>query len=180
VAAAAAGRRPGAGRTLTVKSELTLASVVAAEAPVVWRRVASAAGINHELMPVLRMTVPRGFRDVTADDLHPGARVGRSYLLLLGVLPFAYDDIAIAELEPGRRFLESSRMLAMRVWQHERAVRPVAGGTEIRDTVRFVPGVPLRFVPGAGWLVGRALAALFAHRHRRLLRHFGPAPEAPA
>ena len=35
---------------------------------------------------------------------------------LLRVLPVEYDDLTIAELEPGRRFLERSTMMTLRRW----------------------------------------------------------------
>ena len=81
-----------------------------------------------------------------------GQSVGRAWLRLFGVIPFDYDRILILELEPGRRFLERSTMLSMRVWEHERTLKPVEGGTEIHDRIVFEPRLP--FGP---------LAALLAH-----------------
>jgi hypothetical protein len=59
-------------------------------------------------------------RGRTIDDIRPGTRAGRSWILLFGLIPVDYDDLGIAELEPGRRFLERSTMLSMGFWEHER------------------------------------------------------------
>jgi hypothetical protein len=37
----------------------------------------------------------------------------------LGVIPFDYDDLVLAEREQHRRFLESSSTLTMSRWEHE-------------------------------------------------------------
>ena len=146
------------------------ASVVPAAAEDVWRRVVSPAGINDEMLPWMRMTVPRGAGDVTIDAGQLGEPVGRAWLLLFGVLPFDYDRLTITELEPGRRFREQSTMLSMRTWGHERTLTPAAGGgTLVTDRITLGPRAPL---VRAGGLLRSVLGAFFDHRHRRLVRHF--------
>ncbi|MGI9020731.1 MAG: hypothetical protein ACR2G3_08490 [Solirubrobacterales bacterium] len=144
-------------------------SVVAAPAGDVWERAITEEGINHELGPWLRMTMPPGLRGSTIDDVEVGVPLGRSWLLALRLVPVDYDDLCLAELEPGRRFLERSTMLSMRLWQHERIVEPQGPDSaivtdrlafELRRLPAAIPG-SARF---ASWLVGR----IFAHRHRRL------------
>jgi ligand-binding SRPBCC domain-containing protein len=89
-------------------------------------------------------------------------------VLLFGVLPIDYDDLSLIALEPGRGFHERSRMLSMRVWEHERTLEPDGSGCRVRDLLRFEPRLP-----GMGPLLERFIRATFRHRHRRLLRHFG-------
>lgn len=103
----------------------TLVAVTDVPAPstAVWQRIVTGEGINHELMPVMRMTVPAQFQGLTieqASQLNSQTEIGRSYLLLLGFLPFDYDNIVITEVEAGRRFVEQSTMVSMRSWRHER------------------------------------------------------------
>jgi hypothetical protein len=138
----------------------------------VWRRVVTPEGINDELRPWMRMTMPRHLRGKTIDDVEPG-RLGRSWLLLFGLIPFDYDDLGLAELGPGFRFLERSTMLSMRAWEHERRVVP-AGDTacEVTDRVEFELRRPLALVPGLPAAVRALLARVFAHRHGRLARRF--------
>lgn len=160
-----------------MKNLLTV-SRIAAPAAAVWDRVTTPAGINHELMPIMKMTVPRSFRDVTIERIAPGTRLGRSYFLLAGFLPFDYDDITIAEVEPGRRFLESSSMLSMRSWRHERTVTPYGEETEIRDEVSFQLRGPFSGIPSWNSAVAAVLGAVFRHRHRRLQAHFRSRPSS--
>ena len=85
-------------------------------------------GINDELAPILRMTMPPGLRGKTVDTVEVGAELGRSWILLGGLVPVDYDDLKLVELEPGRRFLERSRTLTFAVWQHERTIEPEGDG----------------------------------------------------
>ena len=147
---------------------LVRTSVVPTSSDVVWERVTDFAGVNHELMPFVRMVVPRERRGTTVDDAPVGRRLGRFWMLYLGFLPLDYDDLTLTELVPGSHFQEVSTMLTMRRWEHRRELRPLGPErTEVTDTVRFEPRLPL--LGGvAAFLVGR----LFSHRHRRLVRSF--------
>jgi hypothetical protein len=120
----------------------------------VWARAVTEKGINDELRPLLRMTMPRGLRGKTIDAIEAGEPLGWSLILLGGLLPVDYDDLCLAELGPGRRFLERSRTLAFTVWQHD-------------------------WFPGMAWLARTIVGALFRHRHRRLRRHHGVAGVEP-
>jgi hypothetical protein len=139
----------------------------------VWSRAVTPEGINHELGPWIRMTVPRQLRGKTIDDVTPPARLGRSWLLLFGVIPFDYDDLGLAELGPGFRFLERSTMLSMRRWEHERTVEPVAEGCRVTDRVAFELRRPLAWIPGVEPIVRAMLGRVFSRRHRRLMQRFG-------
>jgi hypothetical protein len=144
-------------------------SVVAAAPDVVWRRVVTPAGIDDEMRPWLSMTMPCD--DLAVDTVRLGEPVGRAWLRLFGVVPFDFDDLVVTELEPGRRFLEESSMASMRRWVHERTVEAApAHGTTVTDRVTFAPRGPLVVL---GPLLQRVISAFFAHRHRRLRRHFG-------
>lgn len=151
-----------------MQSVITETSDLPAAPDEVWARVASLEGINHELGPWLRMTSPHG-AVLSVEDVPLGRKWFRSWILLFGLIPFDYDDLCVARLEPGRGFLERSTMLSARVWEHERTLEPLdGGGTRVTDRVRFEPRVRL-VAP-----IQRAIvAATFRHRHRRLRRHFG-------
>jgi ligand-binding SRPBCC domain-containing protein len=148
--------------------------VIAAPPERVWRRVVTPEGINDELRPWMRMTVPRPLRGKTIDDVAPGQRLGRSWLLLFGLIPFDFDDLGLAELGPGHRFLERSTMLSMRSWEHERTIVPAGDDAcQVTDRVASELRRPLAVVPGLAAGVERVLRRMFAHRHRRLARYFG-------
>ena len=144
------------------------------DAPIerVWAAVTSPEGINYELRPYLRMTVPPPFRGVTIDDIAPGTKLGRSVFLLFGILPFDYDNITVAEIDYGTRFREQSTMMSMSTWIHERTLRQRGDRTEVSDAVSFVARAPLGLLPGWSAMLRFTLSFLFRHRHRRLQAFF--------
>jgi ligand-binding SRPBCC domain-containing protein len=89
-------------------------------------------------------------------------------VLLFGVLPIDYDDLTLVALEPGRGFHERSRMMSMRVWEHERWLSADGEGCRIVDRLSFQPRLP-----GMGPLIERFIRMAFRHRHKRLRRFFG-------
>jgi ligand-binding SRPBCC domain-containing protein len=148
--------------------EILVTSQLNAPASAVWERVITPEGINDEMRPFLRMTLPAGIEQIDPENVEIGVPIGRSWILLFGLIPFDYDEVCLARLEPGRGFLERSKMLSQRTWEHERTIEPMASGCTVTDRVSWqprlgIPGAPLR--PVIGWF--------FRHRHARLRRHFG-------
>lgn len=160
-------------KSLDAKSVTTFSHSSEVPSPIdeVWRFVTSATGINYELMPVMRMTVPQSFKDKSIQDVSPGEYLGRSWFLLGGLVPFDYSKITVAEIDPGERFLERSTLGSMRHWQHERKLESIGGNrTRITDSLEFL----LRFpAPGTARVTGSILRLLFRHRHRKLAKRFG-------
>jgi ligand-binding SRPBCC domain-containing protein len=156
-------------------AEISIASRLDATPAQVWDRVTTPAGITDEMRPYLRMTVPAGVEKLDPERIELGEKIGRSWILLFGLIPFDYDDLTLVRLEPGRSFLERSQMLSQRSWEHERTLEPSGDSTcLITDRVRWqprlgLPGAPLR--PMIAWF--------FRHRHKRLRRHFGGRAEPP-
>ncbi len=150
-------------------AEITVSSHLNATPSRVWDRVITPEGIRDEMHPYLRMTLPPGVEQLDPGSIELGKKIGRSWILLFGLLPFDYDDITLVRLEPERGFLERSQMLSQRVWEHERTIEPTAeGGCLITDRVSWQPrlGLPGRHLrPVIAWF--------FRHRHKRLQRHFG-------
>ena len=81
------------------------------------------------------MSVPDSIRGKVIEELPLGVPICRSWLFLFGIVPIDYDDITIADCEPGRRFREESTTLNMRSWSHERVLRDLPGGCEVTDTL---------------------------------------------
>jgi ligand-binding SRPBCC domain-containing protein len=148
-------------------ADFEVSSLVPAPPERVWERIITPAGINHELRPWMTMTVPRGIKRLDPETVELGRPLGRSWVLLFGLLPFEYDDITLIELEPGRRFLERSPMLSQRSWQHERIVEADEGGSRVTDRVRMEPRLGLPAAP-----LRPLFRAVFRHRHRRLRAWF--------
>src|SRR5258705_6530923 len=119
-------------------------SVVDAPTEQVWSRVVTPEGINDELRPWMTMSMPRGAESLTVDNVPVGTPIGRCWLRLFGVVPFDYDRLTIAELDPGRSFDEQSTMMSMRRWRHERSVTPDSDRKAIvRDHITFRLRTPL-------------------------------------
>jgi ligand-binding SRPBCC domain-containing protein len=145
--------------------------VVDAAADQVWARVVTPEGINDELRPWMTMSMPRGAESLTVDNVPIGVPIGRAWMRLFGLLPFDYDLLRIAELDPGRGFDEQSTMMSMRQWRHQRSVTPDGDSKAIvRDRITFQLRAPLR---PATPIVAAGLRALFGHWHRRLQQYFG-------
>jgi len=147
--------------------EIVAASELGAPPQAVWERVTTIAGINHELGPWMRMTAPRGL-ELSVEAVPLGQTWFRSWVLLLGVLPFDYDELCIERLDPPSGFLERSRMLSAPRWEHERTLEPLRDDrTRVTDRVAFVPRLA-----SAGRVHRATIAAIFRHRHRRLRAAF--------
>lgn len=136
----------------------------------VWDCVTTQEGINAETGPYLKMTMPRQFKGQSIADVAPGTHIGKSFLLLFGILPIGVDDITITRIEPGRLFREESAMTGMRIWVHHRTLKPVGNKTIVTDEISLAPQAPLGLIPGWGRLITWVLSAFFAHRHRNLNR----------
>jgi ligand-binding SRPBCC domain-containing protein len=158
-------------RTATITFERR--TPLAATAESVWRRATTPAGINDEFKPWMRMTVPRRLRAISLDDVELGVPVCRSWVLLLGVVPFEYDDLVLVERGPGFRFLERSSTLIARPWQHERTVVPRGSSCELTDRVSAQLRAGMERAPGASRAFEGVVRAIFAHRHRRLVAMYG-------
>lgn len=143
-----------------------------AHAPQVWRAVTTAAGINVELRPLLKMTVPRGLpAKLDLNDVPLCKAIGRSWILLGGLVPIDFDDVMLVEREPGRRFLERSATSTARVWQHERIVEVHDGGVLLTDRLIFRVRAHMALTRP---VYRHIIAALFRYRHANLRRIFAP------
>ena len=151
-------RRPA---TITVTSRLR------ADAARVWEHARTMDGVNHELAPFVRMTVPAAARGRTLEDVPLGERAFRSVLLAGRVLPFDLHDLTLVAVRPGRGFEERSTSLLQQRWDHERTIVPDGPGCLLTDRVTFEPRV------GSARVLAPLVHALFAHRHRRVRRHLG-------
>jgi hypothetical protein len=134
----------------------------------VWDWVTTPEGINDEMRPYLRMTLPPGVERLDPESIELGKPIGRSWILLFRLIPFDCDDVTLVRLDPGHGFLERSKMLSQRVWEHERTIEAAEGGCTVTDRLSWqprlgLPAAPLR--PVIRWF--------FRHRHARLRRCFG-------
>lgn len=149
--------------------QLDITSRLIAPAAAVWAAVRTMEGVNAELAPWVRMSVPAAARGLTIDDAPLDRPAFDSWLLALGVVPFDRHRLTLVEVRPGH-FVERSSSLLQRLWRHERDVAAGLDGTTIvRDQLFVEPRLPVSF------LVRPIVAAIFRWRHRRLQARFGAA-----
>ncbi len=132
----------------------------------VWNRVNSWEGVNDELGPLVQMSVPHQYpqvSDIPADgECHFSSKV-----LLLGVIPIDVHSFSLRDIEPPHFFDECSENKMMRVWEHKRTVMPVEGGVTVTDYCGFEPRIAI-----LGGLLLSVYRFIFRTRHRRLRKHF--------
>jgi hypothetical protein len=156
-----------------VLAEVVVSTRLTASADEVWAAVTTPAGVNYELRPLLRMTIPGRWSAATLDEVPLNEPLGRSWILLGGVLPVDFDDLCLIERGPGHRFQEQSKTSTLSPWRHERTVIADGDGCTITDRLQFAPRGLLRHLPGMTRLASGVVRFLFGHRHRRLARRYG-------
>src|SRR4051795_2939008 len=120
------------------------------------------------------------FRLLTPTPVEMGVGTFLQYALRLRGVPVRWDTL-IQAWEPPPRFVDVQVRGPYRLWHHTHELEPVAGGTLMRDTVRYAIGFgPLGEVARRA-VVARDLDAIFAYRAERvpaLLVARGDAPLA--
>lgn len=149
---------------------LELSSSLAASADEVWAHASTMEGVNSELAPFVKMTVPASMRGRSLSDLtlvtKPGDEAFVSTLLAFGWLPFDRHHLRLRDIGD-RSFAEESWSWLQRRWCHERTVTPDGDGCVVTDRLVVEPrGAPR-------WLVEPMVRAIFEARHRVLARRFG-------
>jgi ligand-binding SRPBCC domain-containing protein len=107
------------------------------------------------------------FRTLTPGAIRMAAGTLIRYELRWHGLPLSWTA-RIEAWDPPRGFVDVQLRGPYRLWEHTHTFQPVAGGTLVRDVVRYA--LPLGF-PGrlvhAGW-VRANLDAIFDHRARKV------------
>jgi len=146
---------------------IEISSRLPLDADSLWARVATPEGVNTELMPLVRMTFPKGvaFLELRPDQLRRPLLV--SWLLAFGFVPFDRHVLTFDRVGQ-RSFFERSHSILQRKWDHDRAVVPDGGHSILSDRVEVIPRIWLFSMP-TRWLVRR----IFEHRHARLRSLYG-------
>jgi ligand-binding SRPBCC domain-containing protein len=135
----------------------------------VWAHASTMEGVNEELSPWVRMSVPAFARGQRLADAPVGREAFTSVLLLFGLFPFDVHHLTLARLY-SRGFDEESWSWLQRRWCHQRRVEPANDGCVVVDALTVVPRLAPAFVvkPVVRWI--------FAARHRKLRSRFGVPP----
>jgi hypothetical protein len=129
------------------------------------------AEINVEMSPWLAMTYPREAATASLEQARTGETLFTSWVLFLRFLPIERWRLRLAEIGPGRRFVEESGTLGLRTWRHERRVEEAPRGCVLTDRVTLEARLP--FVTP---LVALFVGWFFGRRHATLRKLFGGVP----
>jgi ligand-binding SRPBCC domain-containing protein len=147
---------------------VSIESVLAASPDAVWAVVGTMDGVNAELGPWIRMTVPRHLAGFRIEQAPLGETAFDSWVCFVGI-PFDRHSLRLERVEPRSGFDEASRSWLQARWNHSRTLTPTAtGGCVVHDRVEFEPRVSF-LAPFAE----RVVRAVFRHRHGVLVRRFG-------
>src|SRR3546814_1164964 len=115
-------------------------------------------GVNAELSPLVRMSVPQAYACLTLRDAPQGSLLFKSWLLLFGILPFDHHALRIEKLwDYG--FQEDSSSWLQRRWRHKRFTELMPNGSRLVDELEIEP----RFLPE--WLVRQFVRLLRSEEH---------------
>ena len=148
-------------------------SVVPATPDELWDWSTSVRGTAAEMRPLLVVDFPKGMTSIPQDQASMGRVLGNCKFLLFGLVPVDLSRLTFTEIEPGRRFVEQSKLVSMKRWRHERIITHGTDGTHVVDKLDFTPRLP---GPIVKWFVSR----FFAHRHTVLRRAFANAERRAA
>ncbi len=122
----------------------------------------SMSGVNFELSPLVRMTFPRRYSDMSILEWPKNQHVFTSVLLLFGVIPFDYHKFIFVALEKDG-FEECSSTLMNKEWCHKRTIVASGGTSLVIDKVSYQPRLPF-----VGLLMKPIYKFTFERRHKRL------------
>ena len=151
---------------------LDFESILDSPAESVWSVVSTMTGVNDELAPWMRMTVPAGHEDLTMTEDTGPPPAFESWLLAGRVLPIDRHSLRLERVITSGDvfgFDERSTSALQQLWVHQRRVVPNRwGGCIVTDHVEITPRISVA-TPVVRFVVTR----LFKHRHRRLRQRFG-------
>ncbi len=94
------------------------------------------------------------------------------YSLSLNGIPFGWRT-RIEEWEPGRKFVDTQLSGPYKLWHHTHEFIPMAGGTLLRDRVRYQVPFGWLGAMASGWKVHKDVATIFDFRRKKIAERFG-------
>jgi len=108
--------------------------------------------------------------DTSTTALGEGTRM--RYRLLLHGVPVGWQS-RIDAWDPPRRFVDVQTKGPYACWEHTHEFEAHAGGTIVRDRVRYAVPLGVLGDVAAGWLVKRDLESIFEFRRQKMAELFG-------
>lgn len=141
----------------------SISSILPIDKEKLWHAVTNMNGVNYELAPLVRMTVPKTYKGFTISDAPLNQPLFSSLILLFCYIPVDLHRFKLEKVVVNERFEEYSNTLIHRFWQHTRILTTVKKGTRIEDRLTFQPRLPL-----LGYFLLPIFQLVFRNRHRKL------------
>ncbi len=124
-------------------------------------------GVNRELSPLIRMTVPPAWSGKAISEWPTGKMLFSSWILLFGILPVDRHNFMMQCVDHQRGFAESSSSWINKLWRHRREIDSCGTSYRVVDSVEFQCRLPL-----LECILGPVYRFVFRHRHQ-VLRSYG-------
>ena len=147
--------------------EFTTTSTLNLPRTQLWQEVTNMQGVNYELAPFVKMTLPKEYEQFTIQDAPVGEKLFTSIILFFKFIPVDIHHFRLDQVVTNERFEENSTSLMHQFWRHTRILRRIENGTEITDVIQFLPRLPL-----IGYLLQPVYQFVFRNRHQRLRNKF--------
>lgn len=125
-------------------------------------------GVNTELSPLIRMTVPPEWANRAIFDWPTGRVLFSSWILLFGIIPVDRHRFFFQSLDRQRGFVEKSSSITNKLWCHRRDIVRTGVSCRVTDTVEFQCRLPLLV-----YILAPVYRFVFRHRHKVLRSYYG-------
>lgn len=125
-------------------------------------------GVNLELSPLIRMTVPPRWSGQEIFEWPTGRKLFSSWILLFGIMPIDRHTFYFQSIDRQRGFVEESSSLINKMWHHCRDIDFDGSSCRVTDTVEFQCRLPL-----LAYTLAPIYRFVFRHRHKVLRSYHG-------
>ena len=125
-------------------------------------------GVNRELSPLLRMTVPPEWSNIAIFEWPTERVLFSSWILLFGIFPIDRHKFFFQSTDRHRGFAEESKSLTNKRWHHRRDIDRNGASCRVTDTVEFQCRLPL-----LAYFLAPCYRFVFKHRHKVLRSCYG-------
>jgi len=150
---------------MTKKITLVFNSAFKTSKERLWGSVNTFSKLNIELSPVLKMTYPKNFKDISFEKYPDNVFVFSSTILLLRFIPIDIYRVRLISVIPDIGFIEESESLFTSSWKHTRKIYENNQICMIEDKLEVMPKY-IFFVP----IIYLLINIVFKNRHRNLNR----------
>lgn len=144
----------------------TISSLVKKEIQEVSSELLTMKGVNYELMPLIRMSMPPDHLSKSIVKWPVGSVIFTSTVFLFGIIPVDKHKFRLVKTDQFG-IEERSTALSNLEWNHLRQITHTNEHTEISDVVEFKPILQI-----SGYFMLPIYKSIFKHRHKRIMKKY--------